>query len=106
MPMVKLKGVGLINRCRCAYNQPDSAANSAANTNTLSRACVVSTPIDSAMMRPDLSARMARPGRESNKLVSAQINAITKTQINPPMARGDSIVHGPMRSAGTPLMPV
>ncbi|MNV93028.1 hypothetical protein D3C71_1876740 [compost metagenome] len=37
MPMLRLNGVGLTKRCRCAYSQPEIAASSAASTKSLMR---------------------------------------------------------------------
>lgn len=106
MPMFRLNGVGLTKRCRCAYSQPDTAASSAASTNSLMRWRAVSTPIDSAITRPVLSERMARPSRESSRLCSAQIMTSSKAQMNTPSTRGE-VMSSPNRpSDGSPASPV
>ena len=81
MPMFRENGVGLTKRCMCAYSQPDAQAISAARTNTTMREAEVFTPIDSAITMPPLSARMARPSRESSRLRVVKTPASRKAQI-------------------------
>jgi hypothetical protein len=66
----------------------------------------VSTPIDSAMSRPPLSARMARPSRESSRLCSAHSASSSTAQITTPSMRGVASDTPAMTSGGTPVMPV
>ena len=106
MPMLRLNGVGLTKRCRCAYSQPDTAASSAASTNSLMRWLAVSTPIDSAIRRPVLSARMARPSRESSRLCSAQMASSSTAQMTMPSMRGEASEMPKISSGGKLLMPV
>ena len=68
MPIWRPKGVGLTKRWRWAYSQPAAQAWSAAITKITMRARDVSTPIASAITMPPLSARIARPSRESSRL--------------------------------------
>ena len=68
MPVCSENGVGFTKRCMCAYSQPDAHASIAASTKTIMRDDAVFTPIDSAITMPPLSARMARPSRESSRL--------------------------------------
>ncbi|MNT16789.1 hypothetical protein D3C72_1519070 [compost metagenome] len=67
MPICRPKGCGFTKRCMCAYSQPDAQACKAAMTKITMRERAVSTPMDSAITRPPLSARMARPSRESRR---------------------------------------
>ena len=48
---------------------PPPTAGSAASTNATMREAEVFTPIDSAITMPPLSARIARPSRESSRLL-------------------------------------
>ena len=91
MPMFRSNGVGLTKRCRCAYSQPDTADSRAASTNSFMRWRAVSTPIDSAITRPLLSARMARPSRESSRLCRPQMASSSTAQISTPSTRGELI---------------
>ncbi len=67
IPALRPNGVGLTERCRCAYNQPETLASNAASTKISTFIQVVLTPIASAITAPPLSARIARPEREFNK---------------------------------------
>ncbi len=67
MPICRPNGLGFTKRCMCAYSQPEAQACSAAMMKITMRERAVSTPIDSAITRPPLSARMARPSRESSR---------------------------------------
>ena len=81
MPYCRLNGDGLTKRCRCAYSQPDAQACSAAMTKITMRERAVFTPIASAMTTPPLSARMARPWRESSRFCVVSAATSTKAQI-------------------------
>ena len=81
MPMCTPNGVGFTKRCMCAYSQPEAHASSAAITKITMREREVSTPIASAMMRPPLSARIARPSRESSRLWVVSMATSRKAQI-------------------------
>ena len=78
----------------------------AASTNSLVRYSAVFTPIDSAMICPPLSERMARPSRESSRLRSSHNEISVTTQITTPMERGDSSDRPPSRITGMLVMPV
>ncbi len=71
MPLPMAKGDGFTVRWKYANSQPETAASTAAITNTVSLSRKVEMPIASAMVEPLLSARMARPGRESSRCVAA-----------------------------------
>ena len=81
MPICRPNGFGLTKRCMCAYSQPEAQACSAAMMKITMRERAVSTPIDSAMTRPPLSARIARPSRESSRLRVDQTASSRKAQI-------------------------
>ena len=80
MPMLMPKGEGLTKRCRCAYIQPATQASTAATTKITIFWREVSTPIASAITRPPRKARIARPSRESSRLLIIQIAASSTTQ--------------------------
>ncbi|MNQ84322.1 hypothetical protein D3C85_994460 [compost metagenome] len=81
MPICRPKGLGFTKRCMWAYNQPDAQACSAAMMKITMRERAVSTPMDSAITRPPLSARMARPSRESSRFCVDQTAISRKAQI-------------------------
>ena len=81
MPICRPNGFGLTKRCMCAYSQPEAQACSAAMMKITMRERAVSTPIDSAMTRPPLSARIARPSRESSRLRVDQTASSRKAQV-------------------------
>ncbi|VVE90833.1 hypothetical protein PBR20603_04827 [Pandoraea bronchicola] len=81
MPWFRLNGVGFTARCKCAYSQPEIAARTAAYTNTTTFIHAVFTPIASAMTPPPLSARMARPERESSRFLIDTTASTTTNQI-------------------------
>ncbi len=80
MPMFRPKGDGLTVRWKCANSQPETLASSAARTKTVTLTRKVSTPIASAMVEPPLTARIARPGRESSRCVMAIAASTTIVQ--------------------------
>jgi len=62
--------------------------------------------MDSAITRPPLSARMARPSRESSRLCSSHSDTSSTAQISTPMARGEASETPATMSGGMPVMPV
>jgi hypothetical protein len=66
----------------------------------------VFTPIDSAISLPLLSARIARPSRESSRLCIAQSASSSTAQISTPSARGEASEAPAITSGGSPPMPV
>ena len=69
MPMFRPNGDGLTVRWKWANSQPETLASSAARTNAVTLTRKVSMPIASAMVEPPLTARIARPARESSRWV-------------------------------------
>ena len=106
IPIFRLKGVGLTKRCMWAYSQPATEASNAASTKTRILCLAVSMPIDSAITRLLLSARMARPSRESSRLASAHRASISTSQASTPSARGEASDRPMMVRGGSPPMPV
>ncbi|KAG1389055.1 hypothetical protein G6F59_015694 [Rhizopus arrhizus] len=91
MPICRPNGLGFTKRCMSAYSQPEAQACSAAMMKITMRERAVSTPIDSAITRPPLSARMARPSRESSRVIDAAALVLRPAE---------QVVGGDVRDAG------
>jgi len=77
MPMFRPKGEGFTVRWKCANSQPEMLASKAASTNAVTLTRNESTPIASAIVEPPLTARSARPVRESSRCVTAMAASST-----------------------------
>ncbi len=71
IPMLRPNGDGLTVRWKYAKSHPETLASSAARTKAVTLTRNVSTPIASAIVVPPLTARSARPARESSRCVTA-----------------------------------
>ena len=80
MPMLRPNGDGLTVRWKCANSHPEMLASKAARTNAVTLTRKVSIPIASGIVDPPLTARRARPARESSKCVIATAARTTMIQ--------------------------